>query len=199
MICDETVTGFGRTGRWWGVDHWGVQPDIVSYAKGVTSGVTPFSGLAMSGAIADVFAAAPEGFPYGHTYSGNPVGCAVAAEVIRTIRDDGLLENSAEMGKRLHEGLVEIADRSPHIGQVRGRGLLQGLELVADKDILEPLTGASYRLAGLARDQKLMVYSCPTPLGDRVIEAVMLAPPITIDEHDVDEIVNRLGDAVTAL
>jgi adenosylmethionine-8-amino-7-oxononanoate aminotransferase len=199
MICDETVTGFGRTGRWFGVDHWGVQPDIVSYAKGVTSGVTPFSGLAMSGAIADVFAAAPEGFPYGHTYSGNPVGCAVAAEVIRTIRDDGLLENSAEMGKRLHEGLVEIADGSPHIGQVRGRGLLQGLELVTDKQSLEPLTGASYRLAGLARDQKLMVYSCPTPLGDRVIEAVMLAPPITIDEHDVDEIVNRLGDAVTAL
>jgi adenosylmethionine-8-amino-7-oxononanoate aminotransferase len=199
MICDETVTGFGRTGRWFGVDHWGVQPDIVSYAKGVTSGVTPFSGLAMSGAIADVFAAAPEGFPYGHTYSGNPVGCAVAAEVIRTIRDDGLLENSAEMGKRLHEGLVEIADGSPHIGQVRGRGLLQGLELVTDKQSLEPLNGASYRLAGLARDQKLMVYSCPTPLGDRVIEAVMLAPPITIDEHDVDEIVNRLGDAVTAL
>lgn len=199
MICDETVSGFGRTGKWWGVDHWGVQPDIVSYAKGVTSGVTPFSGLAMSGAIADVFAAAPEGFPYGHTYSGNPVGCAVAAEVIRTIRDDGLLENSTQMGKRLHEGLVEVADRSPHIGQVRGRGLLQGVELVTDKESLEPLAGASYRLAGLARDRRLMVYSCPTPLGERVIEAVMLAPPITIGERDVDEIVNRLGDAVTAL
>ena len=76
---------------------------------------------------------------------------------------------------------------------------MQGLELVTDKESLEPLTGASYRLAGLARDQKLMVYSCPTPLGSRVIEAVMLAPPITIDERDVDEILNRLSDAVTAL
>ncbi|MCZ3386460.1 MAG: aspartate aminotransferase family protein [Actinomycetia bacterium] len=199
MICDETVTGFGRTGQWWAVDHWGVQPDIVSYAKGVSSGVTPFSGLAMSGTIADVFAAAPEGFPYGHTYSGNPVGCAVAAEVIRTIRDDDLLANSTEMGKRLSAGLMEIADRSPHIGQVRGRGLLQGLELVTDKESLEPLAGASYRLAGLARDQNLMIYSCPTPLGERVIEAVMLAPPITIDERDIDEIVSRLGDAVEAL
>lgn len=199
MICDETVTGFGRTGQWWALDHWGVQPDIVSYAKGVSSGVTPFSGLAMSGTIADVFAAAPEGFPYGHTYSGNPVGCAVAAEVIRTIGDDDLLANSTEMGKRLNAGLVEIAERSPHIGQVRGRGLLQGLELVTDKESLEPLDGASYRLAGLARDQNLMIYSCPTPLGERVIEAVMLAPPITIDERDVDEIVSRLGDAVEAL
>jgi adenosylmethionine-8-amino-7-oxononanoate aminotransferase len=199
MICDETVTSFGRTGTWWAVDHWNVQPDIVSFAKGVTSGVTPFSGLAMTGTIADVFSSAPEGFPYGHTYSGNPVGCAVAAEVIRTIRDEGLLENSAEMGKRLEVGLREIADGSSHIGQVRGRGLLQGIELVTDKDTLTPLAGASYALAGLARDRHLMIYSCPTPLGDTTIEAVLLAPPLTINEGDVDEILNRLGDAVTDL
>ena len=200
MICDETVTGFGRTGTWWGVDHWGVQPDMISFAKGVTSGITPFSGLAISGRIADVFAAAPEGFPFGHTYSGNPVGCAVAAEVVRTIRDDGLLQNSVEMGARLRQGLLEIASSSPHIGQVRGRGLLQGLELVTDKQSLEPLPGSSYALSGIARDsQHLMIYSCPTPLGERVIEAVMLAPPLTIDEADVDEIVSRLGDAVNEL
>jgi adenosylmethionine-8-amino-7-oxononanoate aminotransferase len=199
MICDETVTGFGRTGTWFALDHWGVQPDIVSYAKGVTSGVTPFSGLAMSGAVADVFAAAPEGFPYGHTYSGNPVGCAVAAEVIRTIRDEGLLERCQQMGKRLNDGLLQIADASPHVGQVRGRGLLQGIELVTDRESLEPLPGASYRLAGLARDEHLMVYSCPTPLGNRVIEAIMLAPPLTIDEDDVDQILTRLGKAVRSL
>jgi 4-aminobutyrate aminotransferase-like enzyme len=153
----------------------------------------------MSGAVADVFAAAPEGFPYGHTYSGNPVGCAVAAEVIRTIRDEGLLERCQQMGKRLNDGLLQIADASPHVGQVRGRGLLQGIELVTDRESLEPLPGASYRLAGLARDEHLMVYSCPTPLGDRVIEAIMLAPPLTIDEDDVDEIVARLGEAVRSL
>jgi adenosylmethionine-8-amino-7-oxononanoate aminotransferase len=199
MICDETVTSFGRTGQWWAVDHWGVQPDIVSFAKGVTSGVTPFSGLAMTGTIADVFASAPEGFPYGHTYSGNPIGCAVAAETIRTIRDEGLLENCTEMGKRLEVGLGEIAERSPYIGQVRGRGLLQGLELVRDKDSLEPLAGASYRLAELARERHLMIYSCPTPLGGTTIEAVMLAPPLIVDESDVDEILTRLADAVAAL
>ena len=199
MICDETVTGFGRTGAWWAVDHWAVKPDIVTYAKGVTSGVTPFSGLAMTGAIADVFSSVPEGFPYGHTYSGNPVGCAVAAEVIRTVRDDGLLENSATMGERLHDGLQQIAAASPHIGQVRGRGLLQGIELVRDKQSLSPLAGGSSRLQELSRDRHLMIYSCPTPLGDEVVEAVMLAPPITITEGDVDEIVSRLGDAVEQL
>jgi adenosylmethionine-8-amino-7-oxononanoate aminotransferase len=199
MICDETVTSFGRTGEWWAVDHWNVQPDIATFAKGVTSGITPFSGLAMTGRIADVFSAAPEGFPYGHTYSGNPVGCAVAAEVIRTIQDDDLLTNAQQMGKRLRQGLENIADRSPHIGQVRGRGLLQGLELVRDTESLAPLADASYRLQALARERQMMIYSCPTPLADLVIEAVMVAPPLTIDEADVDEIVNRLGDAVEQL
>jgi adenosylmethionine-8-amino-7-oxononanoate aminotransferase len=199
MICDETVTGFGRTGQWWGVDHWQVRPDIVSFAKGVTSGVTPFSGLAIAGAVADVFAAAPEGFPFGHTFSGNPVGCAVAAEVIKVIRDDDLVSRSRELGDRLRDGLEEVAAASPHVGQVRGRGLLQGIELVTDRTTLEPLAGASGEVARLARDRGLMVYSCPTPLGDRVVEAVMLAPPLVVDEADVDEIVDRLGDALGAL
>lgn len=199
MICDETVTSFGRTGTWWAVDHWDVQPDIVTYAKGVTSGVTPFSGLAMTGEIADVFANVPEGFPYGHTYSGNPVGCAVAAEVIRTIQDDDLLTNSASMGQRLARGLKDIASGSPHIGQIRGRGLLQGIELVRDKDTLEPLPGASNQLQALAHDRHMMIYSCPTPLGDTVVEAVMLAPPLIIDESDVDEILSRFADAVDEL
>lgn len=199
MICDETVTGFGRTGTWWAVDHWSVSPDIVTFAKGVTSGVVPFSGLAITGQVADVFAASSQGFPFGHTYSGNPIGCAVAAEVIRVIRDEGMLENSTVMGKRLRDGLVEIADSSPHIGQVRGRGLLQGIELVTDKETLTPLAGAASTLTELALARNLMIYSCPTPLHDTVIEAVMLAPPINLDESDVDEIVNRLGDAVLEL
>jgi adenosylmethionine-8-amino-7-oxononanoate aminotransferase len=199
MICDETVTAFGRTGEWWAVDHWNVQPDIVSFAKGVTSGVTPFSGLAMSGTVADVFSRAPEGFPYGHTFSGNPLGCAVAAEVIRTIRDDDLLANCQRMGKRLRDGLEVIAGQSPHIGQVRGSGLLQGLELVQDKETLAPLAGGSGQLQALALERKLMVYSCPTPLGDLVTEAIMLAPPLTIDDSDVDEILGRLSEAVEQL
>lgn len=199
MICDETVTAFGRTGAWFAVDHWGVRPDIVTFAKGVSSGMTPMSGMAVAGHVADVFMAAPDGFPWGHTFSGNPLGCAVACEVIRTIREEGLLERARTMGDRLRAGLDRIAAGSEHIGQVRGRGLLQGLELVADRATLEPLAGGSGRLTGLARDRRLMVYSCPTPLGRRTVEAVMLAPPLIVDEADIDAILERLAAAVDAL
>lgn len=199
MICDETITGFGRTGEWWASDHWEGKPDIVTFAKGVTSGITPFSGMAVAGEVADVFLARPEGFPFGHTFSGNPLGCAIAAEVIRTIRDEGLIERGRALGERLRAGMDEIAASSPHVGQVRGKGLLQGMELVTDRDSLEPLEGASNRLAAFAKERGLMIYSCPTPLGRRTIEAVMLAPPLIVDEADIDEILERLADAMRKL
>jgi adenosylmethionine-8-amino-7-oxononanoate aminotransferase len=199
MICDETITAFGRTGAWFAVDHWGVKPDVVTFAKGISSGMTPLSGMAVAGHVADVFARSPDGFPWGHTFSGNPLGCAVACEVIRTIREDGLVEHAQAMGARLRAGLDQIAAGSPHIGQVRGRGLLQGLELVIDRASLEPLAGGSSRLTALARERQLMIYSCPTPLGRRTVEAVMLAPPLVVDAADVDAILERLADAVADL
>jgi adenosylmethionine-8-amino-7-oxononanoate aminotransferase len=199
LICDETITGFGRTGTWWGCDHWAVAPDIVTFAKGVTSGVIPFSGLVVSGAVADVFMAAPDGFPFGHTFSGNPLGCAVAAETIRVLRDERLVERSADAGVRLRAGLEQIADRSPHIGAVRGRGMLQGLELVADRETLQPLPGGAAQLTGLARERDLLIYSCATPLRDQVVQAVLLAPPLVTSDTDLDAMVERLSDAVGEL
>lgn len=198
MICDETITGFGRTGTWFGVDHWNVKPDVLTFAKGVTSGVVPFSGMVVAGNIADVFVASEHGFPVGHTFSGYPLGCAVGAELIRTIRDEGLLANAQAMGARLRAGLDQIALASPHIGQVRGLGLLQGIELVQDRESLEPLPGASLRVTDAARSNGLMIYSCPTPFGRRVIESIMLAPPLTITPADVDLILDRLADAIGA-
>ncbi len=196
MICDETITGFGRTGEWWASSHWEGKADIVTFAKGVTSGITPFSGMAVAARVAEVFHARPEGFAWGHTFSGNPLGCAIAAEAIRTIRDEDLIARSRTLGARLRAGLESIAATSPHVGQVRGLGLLQAMELVRDRDSLEPLAGASNRLAALAKERGLMIYSCPTPLGRRIIEAVMLAPPLIVDEADIDEILERLADAL---
>ena len=198
MICDETITGFGRTGTWFGSQHWDFSPDIVTFAKGVTSGIVPFSGLAVAGHVADVFLQAPDGFPWGHTFSGYPLGCAVAAEAIRVIRDEDLLANVATMGARLEAGLREIAARAPMIGQVRGKGLLWGLELVEDPDTLEPLAGASGAVHQAARERGLMIYPCPTPFGRRTIEAVMLAPPLIVGESDVDEILTKLDEAISA-
>ena len=199
MICDETITGFGRTGEWWGSSHWEGKPDIVTFAKGVTSGITPFSGMAVAGNIAEVFLSKPEGFPWGHTFSGNPLGCAIAAEAIRTIRDDDLISRGRALGERLRAGMETIAASSPHVGQVRGKGLLQGMELVTDRDSLEPLADASDRLAAFAKELGLMIYSCPTPLGRRMLEAIMLAPPLIVDEADIDEILERLADALRKL
>ncbi|MFZ0323956.1 MAG: aspartate aminotransferase family protein [Actinomycetes bacterium] len=199
LICDETITGFGRTGRWWAVDHWAVAPDLLTFAKGVTSGITPFSGLVVSQRLADVFNTSAQGFPYGHTFSGNPLGCAVAAETIRVIRDESLLDHGSLMGARLRAGLDELAATNSVVGQVRGKGLLQGVELVRDPDTREPLAGASARLTALALERGLLVYACPTPLGDRVVEAVLLAPPLVVTEDDIDEILGRFGAALEEL
>jgi len=198
MICDETITGFGRTGTWFAVEQWDVAPDVITFAKGVTSGVVPFSGMLVAGPVADVLMASPDGFPVGHTFSGYPLGCAVGAEMVRVIRDEGILDNARVMGERLRAGLDRIATGSPHVGQVRGLGLLQGIELVEDRAALEPRPGAALRVAEAARERGLMIYCCPTALGDRVIQCVMLAPPLNISADDVDEILERLEPAIGA-
>ena len=198
MICDETITGFGRTGTWFGVEQWGVSPDVITFAKGVTSGVVPFSGMLVAGDVADVLMASPDGFPVGHTFSGYPLGCAVGAEMVRVIRDEGLLENARVMGHRLRSGLEAIAATTPHIGDVRGMGLLQGIEFVEDPESLAPRAGAAARVTAAARDRQLMIYSCPTALGSSVLETVLLAPPLNITSTDVDQILERLSDAIGA-
>ena len=198
MICDETITGFGRTGTWFGVEQWHVEPDVITFAKGVTSGIVPFSGMLASGPVAEVLMQRPDGFPVGHTFSGYPLGCAVGAEMIRVIQDERLLENAATMGARLRAGLDRIAAVSPHVGQVRGMGLLQGIELVEDREGLAPRAGATARVVAAAHEQHLMIYGCVTRVGARVVEAVMLAPPLNISEADVDIVLARFEGAIGA-
>ena len=131
LVFDETITAFGRTGEWFAACHWpDATPDIITFAKGVTSGIVPFSGVLVSGEVAELFEQSPEGFPYGHTFSGYPLGCAVAAEAIRVIRDEDLVAESRRKGALLRARLDALAAASPRIGDVRGLGLLQGLELV---------------------------------------------------------------------
>jgi 4-aminobutyrate aminotransferase-like enzyme len=154
--------------------------------------------MLVTGDVADVLMASPEGFPVGHTFSGYPLGCAVGAEMVRVIRDEGILDNARLMGERLRAGLERVVAGSPHVGQVRGLGLLQGIELVEDRTGLEPRPGAAARVADAARERGLMIYCCPTALGGRVIQCVMLAPPLNISADDVDEILDRLEPAIGA-
>ena len=199
LVFDETITAFGRTGEWFAACHWPeATPDIITFAKGVTSGIVPFSGVLVSGAVAELFEQSPEGFPYGHTFSGYPLGCAVAAEAIRVIRDEDLVAESRRKGAQLRARLDELAAVSPRIGDVRGLGLLQGIELVRDRKTLAPPPGAASRLVAACRERGLMVYACATPLGATTIEAIMLAPPLTITDAELDEVVAILAESLAA-
>src|SRR4051812_45436338 len=133
LIADEVITGFGRTGRWFALGHWGVEPDLVSFAKGVTSGYLPLGGVIVSKRVHDALLAAPmdRRFMHAATYSGHPVCCAVGLRNVEIIESEGLVERAAVMGRRLIAGLEELRDL-PVVGDVRGLGMMCGVELVTD-------------------------------------------------------------------
>ncbi|WP_034089258.1 aspartate aminotransferase family protein [Streptacidiphilus albus] len=147
FILDEVMAGFGRTGEWFAADHWGVVPDLLTFAKGVNSGYVPLGGVAISGAIAATFAERP--FPGGLTYSGHPLACASAVATINAMAEEGIVENAKRLGADvIGPGLRALADRHPVIGEVRGMGVFWALELVKDRATREPLT--PYNAAGPA-------------------------------------------------
>src|SRR6185312_3179713 len=137
LIADEVMTGFGRTGRWFGVDHWGVRPDILVAAKGATSGYWPFGFAAATGEIHDTVREGA-GFVHGFTYSHAPVGAAVARQVLRILEDEALVQASATKGDRLRALATDVLADNPAVGHVRGRGLMVGIELVADRATRAP-------------------------------------------------------------
>src|SRR3954468_162445 len=142
LVADEVMTGFGRTGTWFGMDHWGVRPDILVAAKGATSGYWPLGFVAASGEVYDaVISGGP--FVHGFTYSHNPVGAAVAREVLRILDDERLVEASATKGERLLALLGERLGSHPAVGEIRGRGLLVGIEVVADRESKRPFPRAA--------------------------------------------------------
>ncbi len=201
LVADEIITGFGRTGRWFAVEHFDAVPDVITFGKGIGGGVVPLSGMVASSAIREVVGTAPNGFSYGHTFSGYPLGCAVGCAVIETIERDGLVEAAAGKGARVRAELERMADRHPLMHAVRGRGLLQGVEL------RHPTTGERFqaaerisgRVVGAARERGLMVYSCPTPIVNLHMDAIMLAPPLIISDAEIDEMLTTLEAAVAAV
>ncbi|PSK88092.1 taurine--2-oxoglutarate transaminase [Murinocardiopsis flavida] len=153
-IADEVMSGFGRTGHWFAVDHYGVRPDLITFAKGVNSGYVPLGGVAISDEIARTFDERP--YPGGLTYSGHPLACAAAVGAITAMRDDGIVANAAEIGATvLGPGLRALAERHPVIGDVRGLGVFWALELVSDraaKTPLAPYGGTSAAMRELTAD-----------------------------------------------
>src|SRR5881398_2997246 len=137
LILDEVMAGFGRTGKWFGVDNWDVVPDIITMAKGINSGYVPLGAMTISEGIADWVR--DKYFAGGLTYSGHPLACAAAVASIEAFREEGIVENAAEMGEVLGDGLAALADKHESIGEVRGLGLFYGVELVKHRETREPL------------------------------------------------------------
>jgi taurine--2-oxoglutarate transaminase len=137
LVSDEVMSGFGRTGRWFGVDHWGVEPDMITMGKGITSGYVPLGGVIVSQAIAAYFE--DRRLPMGLTNSGHPVGVAAGVAAVEVYREEGLIENAREMGAILAEGLQVLQDKHPSVGDVRAIGLFSTIELVKDRETKEPL------------------------------------------------------------
>lgn len=183
LIFDEVVSGYGRTGTWWGAQQWGIEPDFLSTAKGITSGYFPLGAVIVRDTIAEVIAGG-DGFPNGFTYSGHPVGCAIALKNLEIIESEGLVERSEAMGTYLLDGLKTLLDL-PVVGEVRGRGLMLGIELVEDKETKAPAFELGKAL-GERFVQETGVFV------RNVFNSLVLSPPLVFSEADCDAVISAL-------
>jgi adenosylmethionine-8-amino-7-oxononanoate aminotransferase len=200
LVADEVMTGFGRTGRWFGMDHWGVRPDLLVAAKGVTSGYAPFGFVAASGEVHDaVVGAGP--FIHGFTFSHSPVGAAAALEVLRILEAEDLVPAASAKGEVLKRLLVARIGDHPNVGEIRGLGLMLGVELVADRDTRAPFprsTKLAEAVAREARDRGLLVY-LGTGNADGVDgDVIVLGPPFVITSDELQLVTERLGGSIEA-
>jgi adenosylmethionine-8-amino-7-oxononanoate aminotransferase len=200
VIADEVMTGFGRTGRWFGIDRWDVRPDIVTAGKGTTSGYVPFGFAACSGPVFRTIAEG--GFVHGFTWSHHALGAAVARATLRRVRDDGLVERSRELGAKLLQELRAELDAAQHVGDIRGAGMMIGVELVRDRASKEPFPRRDQiteRIVAAARDDGLLLYSSTGHVDGTDGDLVMLGPPFTLTDDDAAVLVERTVRAVRSV
>jgi adenosylmethionine-8-amino-7-oxononanoate aminotransferase len=201
LILDEVMCGMGRTGTLHACEQDGISPDLMAIAKGLGGGYAPIGALLMQNKVFDAIAEGSGAFQHSHTFMGHPLACAAALAVQRVIRRENLLANVRQQGAHLARRLKERLGNHPFVGDVRGRGLFQGVELVADrgsKEPFDPKLKLHARVKQEAMARGLMVY----PMGGTVEGArgdhVLLAPPFVVDGALVDTIVERLGEAIDA-
>ena len=199
LIADEVITGFGRTGRWFALGHWGVEPDIVSFAKGVTSGYLPLGGIILSKKVHDAILQAPMDRRYMHaaTYSGHPVCCAVGLRNVQIIEDEKLIERAAVLGPRLLAGLEELYNL-PNVGEVRGLGLMAGVELVTDKSSKAPALGLGVKVAREAMARGLLLRARPGSADPVTGDVLCLCPPLVTPEATLEQIPQILRESIIA-
>jgi adenosylmethionine-8-amino-7-oxononanoate aminotransferase len=194
FIADEVITGFCRTGAWFALGHWGVQPDIVSFAKGITSGYLPLGGIIVNRDIKDAIDSVPveERWMHAYTYSGHPTCCAVGLRNLEIMERERLWENAARMGTRLLAALQSAFGGHPNAGDIRGgKGLLAAVELVEDRATKAPF--APERKLGARIQAEMVKRGVITRLRG---ETLLFAPPLIVTETEIDRLVSVARDAV---
>ncbi len=205
LIADEVITGFGRTGTPFAMDHWGVVPDMITTAKGMASGYASLAAVIVHDRIRSVFAERGSPFVHGFTYGGNPLACAVGVAVLDLMERDGLIERSRKMGSVFFRAAERVRTH-PIVGDIRGRGLMMGIELVRDRVTKEPFRPelrVAERLAAIALEKGLYVYPGAGGIDGVRGDHILICPPFVIAEHEIDaifELLDRaLGDLESAL
>ena len=192
FIADEVITGFGRTGRWFALKHWNVEPDIMTFAKAITSAYVPLSGAVISKEMhqAILQTEPDQRFMHGVTNSAHPTACAVALRNLQIFDDENLVENAAYLGNRLHEGLQTLL-KEDGVGDVRGVGLIAGVEVMQDVEKRKPFPvelGVGGRIVAACRERGLVSRS--------IADSYLLAPPLVTSPEQIDQIVEIVRDAV---
>ncbi|MEN9933815.1 MAG: hypothetical protein RLZZ387_394 [Chloroflexota bacterium] len=195
LISDEVITGFGRTGKWFGLEHYGVEPDIMQFAKGITSGYIPLGGIGVSDTIRDAINSVPFAKRYMHayTYSGHPTCAAVALRNIEILEAEGLVERAVVLGDRLLSGLSTLLEL-PNVGNVRGKGMMAAVELVADKETKQSFP------AEQAVGQKVFREMVKRGVYTRELtDQILFAPPLVTTEAQIDRIVEVMHESIVAV
>src|SRR3984893_16861422 len=199
LILDEVMCGMGRTGTMHAWEQEGIAPDIQVIGKGLGGGYQPIAGILIGKQVIDAFRAGSGAFMHGHTYQAHPVACAAALAVQKVIADDNLIQNVHAMGERLMTGLTERLGNHHHVGDIRGRGLFQAIELVTDrasKTTFDPALKLNERIKEAAFARGLAIYPMGGTVDGKYGDHICIAPPYIATPSDVDAIVERLGDAV---
>jgi len=201
LVLDEVMCGMGRTGMLHACEAEGISPDLMTIAKGLGGGYQPIGAVLIGAPIFEAIRDGSGFFQHGHTYMGHPMAAAAAFVVQEVIRRDRLLDNVVAMGARLATGLRERFGQHPHVGDMRGRGLFQAIELVADRATQQPFPAALKLHARIKREamaRGLMVY----PMGGTIDgvngDHVLIAPPFIVAPNHIERIVDRLGEAIDA-
>ncbi len=183
LIADEVQSGVGRTGKWWAIEHFGVEPDIVCSAKGLASGV-PFGAIIARKSIVTW----PVG-AHGNTYGGNPIACAASLATLDLV-ENGFMANAAEVGQYIIDALEEIQMRHPSIGKVRGRGMMIGVDLVEDRETRAPAAGLRDRVIDLIFENGMLVMGCGP-------STIRIAPPLNASQNEADEALTIFENVLT--